>query len=433
MAADGSRVIDAAEVARLSGGELSMDLTRRGWLAAMGAAPLAFGGPASAQSPPPNAAPMLPDKAEFGPMPLTYLDCGTMHPFSLGARRALEDYHRHKSLAGWGGFSTDETSRRVIGKFAALINAEPGEVALVQSTTAGENLVVEALGIPAVGGRIVTDVLHFQGSLYTYSQLGKRGMDVVVLPQKDWRIRLEDLDAAVTKETRLVAVSLVSTINGFEHDLKAVCEIAHAKGVPVYADIIHAAGAIPIDVKASGVDFAACAGYKWLMSDMGLGFVYARADRLAELPRPWLGYEQIGAMQAHYLPFDPPGADVADFSPRRDAVGHFAMGTISNACLVHLDYSLDYLARVGMANIGAHRRPLLERLQAEMPRLGFAPMTPEESRASLVTFAHKDARALAAKLDRAKVKILVAANRVRISPSVFNDMGDIDRLLEALS
>ena len=73
-----------------------------------------------------------------------------------------------------------------------------------QSTTAGENLVIEALGIPAGGGRIVTDVLHFQGSLYTYSQLAKRGMDVVVLPQKDWRIRLEDLDAAVTKETRLV-------------------------------------------------------------------------------------------------------------------------------------------------------------------------------------------------------------------------------------
>src|SRR5580704_13126603 len=128
-----------------------MELTRRGWLAALGAAPLA--GAACAE---PASGPVaLPDKAEFGPMSITYLDCGTMHPFSVGARRAQADYEAKKTLADWGGYSTDETSARVIGKFARLINAAPNEVALAPSTTAGENLVIEALGIPGVGGRIV--------------------------------------------------------------------------------------------------------------------------------------------------------------------------------------------------------------------------------------------------------------------------------------
>jgi selenocysteine lyase/cysteine desulfurase len=405
-----------------------MEITRRTWLTGLTAAPLQAAAPHALA-----AGAALPDKAEFGPSRLTYLDSGTMHPFSVGARRALARYQDRKSLADWGGFSTDETSRLVLAKFARLINAEPGEVAFVPSTTAGENLVLSALGMMGGAGRIVTDTLHFQGSLYTYDQLARRGTDVVVLRAKQGRIDPADLDAAVTRGTRLVAVSLVSTINGFQHDLKAVCDIAHARGALVYADIIHAAGSIPLDVKASGVDFAACAGYKWLMSDMGLGFVYVRADRLADLPRPWLGYEQMSGMQSHYLPFDPPGERPADFRLRPDAVGHFAMGTIANACLVHLDYSLDYLLRVGVANIQAHRQPLLDRLQAELPRLGFKPMTPAGARAPLVAFARKDARALDPKLTRARVRILVAANRIRVSPSVFNDMADIDRLLEALA
>ena len=71
--------------------------------------------------------------------------------------------------------------------------------------------------------------------------------------------------------TKLVAVSLVSMINGFQHDLKALCDIAHSRGALVYADIIQGAGAVPIDVHAWGVDFCACATYKWLMGDFGVG------------------------------------------------------------------------------------------------------------------------------------------------------------------
>ena len=68
-----------------------------------------------------------------------------------------------------------------------------------------------------------------------------------------------------------------------------------------------------------------------------------------------------------------------------------------------------------------------------MPRLGFDPMTPAESTSPIVTFAKKDARDLAAKLKRANVDIAVYPHRVRISPSVYNDMDDVERLLKAVS
>jgi hypothetical protein len=56
--------------------------------------------------------------------------------------------------------------------------------------------------------------------------------------------------------------------NGFEHDLKAVCDLAHSRGAKVYADAGQAVGAVPVDVRASGVDFLACSSYKWLMGDI---------------------------------------------------------------------------------------------------------------------------------------------------------------------
>src|SRR5690606_6570299 len=169
--------------------------------------------------------------------------------------------------------------------FARLINADPDEVAFVKSTTTAEHLVLDGLGLFEGRPHIVTDTLHFFGSFPLYEGLAERGARVTWLRPRDNRIVLEDLARAITPETKLVALSLVSTFNGFHHDLARVCELAHARGALVYADIIHAAGCVPVDVKASGVDFAACASYKWLMGDFGLGFIYARREAWARLRR----------------------------------------------------------------------------------------------------------------------------------------------------
>lgn len=74
-----------------------------------------------------------------------------------------------------------------------------------------------------------------------------------------------------------------------------------------------------------------------------------------------------------------------------------------------------------------------DRLQQEMPRLGFTPQTPLDSTSPIVTFAHKDTTQIAERLNAARVNIRVAPYWVRIAPSVYNDMQDIDRLLSALS
>jgi selenocysteine lyase/cysteine desulfurase len=187
-------------------------------------------------------------------------------------------------------------------------------------------------------------------------------------------------------------------------------------------------------VKATGVDFCACSSFKWLMGDFGLGFLYARKDLLDRIVhRSQYGYYQASQIATHFLPHDPPGNDPFTFELSKDATGHFEVGSQANGAWAALSKSLPYIRQLGVANIEAHRQPLLKKLQKEMPTLGFEPLTPPESRSALITFAKKDAVKLEDRLKQARVNVRVGQNFIRVSPSVFNSMGDIDRLLSALS
>ena len=366
-------------------------------------------------------------------MELAYLDSGTMHPISLGAKAAVESYLQARTFGGEGiGYYAGPTEKKVLARFAQLINADAREVCFVPSTTAGEHLILSALSIGAQGGRIVTDNLHFPGSFYLYDEIARQGVDVAWISARDGRIDYADLERALRKKTMLVVLSLVSTTNGFQHDLKKVCELAHAQGAYVYADLMQAAGSVPIDVKASGVDFAACATYKWLMGDFGLGFLYVRNELLETLRRPQFGYYQLSAWRTPAYPLEPPAKSGGRYEATPDAVGFFGLGTIAHAVLVQLEWSLDYLLSLGVQRVQDWRQPMLTRLRTELPRLGFPLTTPEGTLSALVTCETDDALALAPRLKQAKVKIALSRNHFRVSPSMFNDLDDIDRLLIAL-
>ncbi|MGZ6048237.1 MAG: aminotransferase class V-fold PLP-dependent enzyme [Phenylobacterium sp.] len=412
-----------------------MSFTRRARVTAAAAAPvLASAAQAAAQTPAP--APSLPARSLFAKMPYAYLDSGSTHPMPLGAQKALTDYLAYKTRAADAPrLDMDAVERRVMERFGRMVGADPSELVFIQSTTMGENLVLKAMGYPQTGGRIVTDAAHFFGSFYTYGELAKLGVDVATIPfTRDGAIDYGQFAAAVNDKTRLVAISAVSTANGFQHDLKKVCDIAHAHGAMVYVDMVHACGSTPIDLRAAGVDFAAASSYKWLMGDFGLGFLYVRKEVQDKFPRPWWGYHQVGGrFITHVYPYDDPAASDATYGYDPGATGRFGMGTTSWTGAVQLDYSLGLIEALGVPAIQAWRQPMMDAVQGELRRRGYEPMTPLHSRTPLVAFALKDARKkLPPLLDKANVKITVSQHRFRASISVFNDMNDVDRLLAAL-
>jgi selenocysteine lyase/cysteine desulfurase len=366
----------------------------------------------------------------------TYISGAYTHPMPIAAADAYRRVIERRSTVGMPNAAPSAPpSVNPKAAFAALINAKPSEIAYIPNTSTGENLVVECLGIAKNEGNVVTDALHFEGALVHLMELEKRGLDLrIAAPREDGRIDMQDLERVVDKRTKLIEVSLVSMYNGFQHDLKAVCDLAHAHGAYVYADIIQGVGAVPLDVRATGLDFAATATYKWLMGDFGLGFFYVREDLLGTvMHRPHWSYESAPDTDIHVSPFDPQSSTPVTYTPGTDASSYVQLGTMASGVAAALGVSIPYIQRLGVENIQRYRQPMLQRLQAELPRLGFKPQTPLASTSPIVTFAHRDAAAITRKLQAARVNVRVAEYWMRIAPSVYNDMHDVERLLDALS
>ncbi len=386
---------------------------------------------ATSAQPPSSWTPGVARKADFAIAPgYTYINGAYTHPMPIASAAAQEAWARRRSTVG-GPPPPSRVDPRPL--YASLINADATEIAYIPNTSYGENWVISALGLPQRGGNVVTDALHFEGALVHLAELRKQALDVRTVPAKDGRIVLGDVERVIDRNTRLVEVSLVSMYNGFQHDLKAVCDLAHAHGAYVYADLTQAVGAVPVDVKASGVDFAAAASYKWLMGDFGLGFLYVRKDLLGRVvQRPHWSYESAPDTDLHLSPFDPRYPQSVTYTPGPNVSHHVQLGTYAIGVGEALSVSIPYLRQLEVAKIEAHRQPLLARLQTELRALGWTPQTPRDSRSPLVTFALKDTTAVGAKLAAAKVNVRVAPTWIRISPSVYNDMADVERLLEAV-
>lgn len=402
-----------------------MELSRRGLMGMTGGLASGLAGAAV-------AAPSLPDKVNF-PFEGTYLDAAFTHPFGVFAAAGAASYAQGR-LAGPQAVGPRGNPRRgAIERFARLINADPADIAVVPSTLDGENLVNAALGI-GPGAGVVTDALHYDASLVLYGEQAKRGAPVAVARPKQGRVDIADLRDLITRETRLVAVSLISSDTGFQHDLAELCALAHARGALVYADIIQAAGAVPVDVRATGVDFACCGTYKWLMGDFGAAFLYVRPDRLDRLKRVEVGWRQVRRQASHVFPFEPEGPAIGAYDLAPGAAGLFEVSTPAWGSLAIVSTAMDYVLNHGVAAIARHRQPLVDHLQEALSKApGFVPLTSRGSESPIVAFAVQGAQArFAARLKTQGIGISVYENRLRISPSVYNDIGDVEHLIRVL-
>ena len=363
----------------------------------------------------------------------TYINAAAYAPISRQSTQAMHDYIAYRAKGpgeGRGDFGGQQ-QREVKRLFGQLINATPDEIAFCQSTSDGENTVLAGLDLPRAGGNVVIDDLHYNSSLYIYRMLEKNGLEVRIVKHRNWTIDPRDVERAVDRNTRLVSMALVSNVNGFLHDVKAISDVAPANGALVYADVIQAAGAVPIDVKAMGIDACACSQYKWLLGDRGLGFLYVRED----LQGSRIRFTRYGHRQ--YSGFDRSG-DIS-FTPV-DGAARYETGNIANVCAAAVFESLKLINRVGIPAIRAHAKGLTDRLQKEMPGLGYESITPAGTETPIVTFMVKDAADTSARLKKANVAVTVLARSqagdqamMRVSPALYNNEGDIDRLLDALA
>jgi selenocysteine lyase/cysteine desulfurase len=356
----------------------------------------------------------------------TYLNSAAVHPLGTFAARAIEQNLAYR-LRGTGDGRADfgaEKQQDLKRRYGQLIGAVPEEIAFVGSTSDGENIVVMGMDLPKRGGNVVIDELHFTTSLYMYKELEKKGVELRIVKHRDWAIDVKDMDRAIDKNTRLVSLALVSNVNGYMHDCKAVSDIAHARGAYVFADIIQAVGAVPVDMRALGIDFSSAGTYKWLMGERGFGFLYVRRDlQDTVLPTTRYGHRQVTNFNRAKMTWEPlPGA------------AKYETGGIPVLLAACVSEGINYIQTLGIDKIRSHARPLIDRLQRELPPLGLKPLTPRDTETPIVAFELRDAAVTAKALQAAKVTATIVANesRLRLAVSVFNTNEDIDRVVQVV-
>lgn len=241
-------------------------------------------------------------RAEFPVLErVSYLNAGSNGPVPRRAADAARDWVVRQANEGRGGAAffkgVMEGAQQLRARVASVAGCETAELALTGSTTDGVNAVLSALDL-GPGDEVLTSDEEHPGVLAPLNGLrARRGVSIQVAP-------FESIAREVGPDTRLVAVSHVSWHTGRVVDHSALA----AAGVPVLLDGAQSLGAVPVDVHDLGCDFYAAAGQKWMCGPVGLGYLYVRAERVAELTPPWPWF---GSLADPTRPLDGPFHDEA--------------------------------------------------------------------------------------------------------------------------
>ncbi len=157
-----------------------------------------------------------------------YLNAAGGMPLSRFSEKGIQRYSEFQSL-GWkhgGGSYVSQMQKEIRVLFADLIGAKEEEIGYIYNTKAGEQIVLDAVDDIKKNGNIVTNDLHFNGSLHNLAGLKKAGRDVRIVKAKDWKIDLEDMRKAIDGNTAIVCLALVSNVNGHIEHIKEITKIA---------------------------------------------------------------------------------------------------------------------------------------------------------------------------------------------------------------
>lgn len=306
--------------------------------------------------------------------PRAYLNHAAVSPWSEPVQRAAaavaEDYGRR----GAGAIMSWIHQRaRLRAAIARLIGAEAADIALINNTTRGVTDVALCMSWRP-GDRVLLFQGEFPANVTPWQQAAELfGLKVEFLTLEDFIRSHEEGLAALQRAldaggVRLVAVSAVQFQSGLRMPLAAMADACHAAGAELSVDGIQAVGGVPLDVREARVDFLSVGGHKWMMGCEGLGFLYVRPERLAELkPRVagWLSHEdglRFLLEGAGHLRYDRPIRRTADF------VEGGANNTVGCAAL---EAALGLIEQLGTGAIFDHVQGYLDALEGGLISRGF--------------------------------------------------------------
>ena len=241
-----------------------------------------------------------------------------------------------------------EGARAACARFVGA--RDPRSIIFTRGTTEGINLVrfTWARANVKAGDEILVTEMEHHSNLVPWQLLAQEvGASLRHLPVDDeGLLRIDLLDEYITERTKVVAVSLMSNVLGTINPVRALADAAHAAGARIVVDAAQAAPHIPIDVNELDVDFLAYSSHK-MLGPTGAGALYGRLDLLEEMP-PFHGG---GEMIREVFP---------DHSTWAEVPHKFEAGTPNIAQAVGMGAAVEYLEGLGMDNVRAHEKEMVD-------------------------------------------------------------------------
>ncbi len=356
-----------------------------------------------------------------------YFDHAAVAPLprrSGAAMRAWSQEQEENGVVNWPTWGDRvETIRSDV---ASLLNASSDEIAFVNSTTQGIGLIAE--GFPwRAGDSVVIPAEEYPSNIYPWMNLASRGVSVRLVPGRAGRIWPEDLITAMDRTTRVLAISHVEFASGFRNDLDRLLEICEDRGVALCVDAIQGLGPLTIDLRKTPIDFLAADGHKWLLGPEGAGLMYVRRDWIDRLRTLGVGWHSVVGSYN-----DPE----IEFRLKPNAQ-RWEGGSFNMAGLQALGASLSLIQENGAAEVS---KRILERARAVRElaeRAGWrvtGSMRPEDW-SGIVAIEHDDvpSQQAARVLWQQDIAVCARRGKLRISPHIYNNDDDLERLHSALA
>ena len=355
---------------------------------------------------------------------VTHLCTGGEGPWLTGQSAVYAEFVQYKSRGDRGRRALYARGDRCRQRMGQLWGVPAERIAFMPS--AAEGMAWLARGLDwRPGDNVVTTNLEFPSVAYNWRTARQQGVELRLVPHRDWLVREDELLAAVDERTRVLAVSQVSFYTGQNLDIEQLSAGLAGRDALLAVDATHAAGAVAVPAACADLCVSSC--YKWLLATHGVAPCYLSPRAEAQVCSTAFGWRNLAVWPAQ-------GAERALDADEKPMPDKMEPGNPAMVAVLYLDYALGRLLDVGIDRIAAHNRDLSEQISTGLARLGRPVISPSArpQRSGNTCFAAAAAHRLCEALADRGVLVWGEYGRVRVSGHLYNNSEDVERFLAVL-
>ncbi|MEO0285729.1 MAG: aminotransferase class V-fold PLP-dependent enzyme [candidate division WOR-3 bacterium] len=347
-----------------------------------------------------------------------YFNHASTAPLNTYSSSRAQEYLKYLQEEGEVSWEfLQKISERTREQAAKLLDCKPSEIAFVQNTSIGINLVIESIkwneGDEII---LVGDVFPALRYPIYYNRYGVKVRE----------IQFHELGKYISKSTKIIAIEWVNYFTGEMVDLSTLKELKERYDFFILLDAIQGLGAFPLKPGDFNIDFVVAGASKWLLGPHGVGILYVSEEAFSKLNSGFVGWLSC--------PWD----SFVDFSrlplPFRDARS-FETGTKNYFGLSYLSGNLDLILEIGVSEVAKRIEGFVDYLFDEL-RDNVLPITPRNrlQRAGIFTFRvlSKSTEEVFKSLTDSNVKVSLRNGYIRVSPHFYNTFEEVELFVKII-